>query len=323
MTNWEFPCTGPVEIDVDSWAAGSVVVACEPTSTVSVEVAGDIGRARYGAAAALERAAERLSQFADTDDLLSEVQVTFEDGHLFIRGPRGISFRRRRGLDLTIKAPVGSSCSVATASADLSCIGELSALSMRTASGDVTAELVTGDVTVHSASGDILLNRADGRVTVDTASGDLQASQLAGPTRIHTASGDIVITSCGSSVTAQTASGDVQIGAVASGHVELRSSSGDLHVGVLPGLAVYLDLASTSGSVRSDLDPADDSERESGDATVLIDCRTLSGDIRITRASGRAARQQPVSAQVARPEPPQPPAQPTVPGGQPTVSTEP
>jgi len=288
MTNWDFPCSGPVDINVDSWAAGSVVVACEPTSTVSVEVAGDIGRSRY-----------------DADDLLSEVQVTFDDGHLFIRGPRGISFRRRRGLDLTIKAPVGSSCSVATASADLSCIGELSALSMRTASGDVTAERVTGDVSVHSASGDILLNQAGGQVTVDTASGDLQASQLGGPSRIHTASGDIVITSCGSSVTAQTASGDVQLGAVASGRIELRSSSGDLHVGVLPGLAVYLDLASTSGSVRSDLDPADDGGRESGDATVEIDCRTLSGDIRITRASGQAARQ------------------PAVPGSQPTVSTEP
>lgn len=296
MTNWEFPCSDPVDITVDSWASGSVVVACEPTSTVSVEVAGDLGRGRYGAAAALERAAERLAPFADPDELLSEVQVTFEDGHLFIRGPRGISFRRRRGLDLTIKAPVGSTCSVATASADLSCIGELGALSMRTASGDVTAEHVTGDVNVHSASGDILLNRADGQVTVDTASGDIQASQLAGPTRIHTASGDIVITSCDSSLTVQTASGDVQLGAVASGHIELRSSSGDLQVGVLRGLAVYLDLASNSGSVRSDLDPADDGGRESGDPVVEINCRTLSGDIRITRASGQAARPAPAPA---------------------------
>jgi hypothetical protein len=297
MTNWNFPYSDPVDIRVDSWASGSVVVACEPTSTVSVEVAvaGDMGRNRHSA-----------------DELLAQVQVAFEDGQLHVRGPHGISFRPRRGLDLTIKAPVGSSCSVATASADLSCIGELGALSMRTASGDVTAESVTGDVTVHSASGDVLLNRADGQVTVDTASGDIQASQLTGPTRIHTASGDIVITSCGSSVIVRTASGDVQLGAVENGRVELSSSSGDLQVGVRPGLGVYLDLASNSGSVRSDLDPAEDGGQEPGGAAVEISCRTVSGDIRVTRASGLAARQQPVSAPVTRPDQAQTSALPTV-----------
>ena len=284
MSNWDFPCSDPVDISVESWVSGSVVVSGEPTSSVSVEVV----PTRHN---------------AHTDELLAEVQVSFDDGQLHIRGPRGISFRRRHGLDLTIKAPTGSSCSVATASADLSCIGQLSGLSMRTASGDVTAESVTGDVTVQSASGDILLNRAGGDVTINTASGDIQASHVAGATRLNTASGDVVITSCGSSVTAHTASGDIQLGAVANGRVELRSASGDMTVGVVPGLGVYLDLASTSGNVRSDLDPSDGGGHESGNAAVQISCRTLSGDIRIARASDEAARLQAAEAQPAETQP--------------------
>jgi Putative adhesin len=293
MSNWDFPCSDPVEISVESWVSGSVVVSGEPTSTVSVEIV----PTRYSSHA---------------DELLAEVHVSFDDGQLHIRGPHGISFRRRFGLDLTIKAPTGSSCSVQTVSADLSCIGELSALSMRTASGDVTAESVTGPVEVHSASGDILLNRADNDVTINTASGDIQASRIGGATRINTASGDVVITSCGSSVTAHTASGDIQLGAVANGRVELRSASGDMNVGVVPGLAVYLDLGSTSGDIRSDLEPGDDdSGRDSGDAALQISCRTLSGDIRITRAHGEAARLQAVS-EAGQPES----------AAEPTVSTE-
>jgi len=301
MSNWDFACSDPVDISVESWGSGSVVVSGEPTSTVSVEVV----PAHRG---------------ADSQELLSEVQVAFDEGQLYVRGPRLGSFRRRRGLDLTIKAPRGSSCSVSTASADLSCIGELSALRLRTASGDLTADSITGDVTVHSASGDVLLNKTDGDITINTASGDIQASRVAGETRVNTASGDIVITSCGSSVTAHTASGDVELGAVASGRVELRSASGDLNVGVAPGLGVYLDLASTSGNVRSELEPGDDGGPDSGDAAVQISCRTLSGDIRVSRARGEAARLQAALAtgSGAGEQPGQP-----EPGAQPTVSTEP
>jgi hypothetical protein len=85
-------------------------------------------------------------------------------------------------------------------------------------------------------------------------------------------------------VTANTASGDIQLRAVAAGRIELHSVSGDMQVAVVPGIGVYLDLASTSGRVRSDLDPSDDDPGES-DTPVEIRCRTLSGDIRIVKAT--------------------------------------
>jgi hypothetical protein len=275
MSTWDFACSDPVDISIDSWASGDIVVSGEPTGTLSVEVIPS-------------------SHGADAQELLAQVQVGFDDGQLYIRGPRAAAFRRRRGLDLTIKAPAGSSCAAKTASGDLSFVGELSALNVETASGDITAASVSGDVTVHSASGDVLLDTAGGDIEVRTASGDVRVSRVGGYAGLSTASGDVAVGYCAGSVTAQTASGDIRLGAVATGRVELRSASGDLQVAVVPGIRVYLDLASTSGSIHSDLDPSDgdDGQDESG-VPVQISCRVLSGDIRIIKATevpGRPAR---------------------------------
>jgi len=269
MSTWDFACSDPVDISIESWASGSIVVSGEPTSTVAVEVV----PSRHS---------------ADVQDLLAEVQVGFDDGQLYIRGPRPMVFRRRRGLDLTIKAPQGSSCAAKTVSADLTCVGDLSALTMHTASGDTTAASVSGDVAVQSASGDVLLDSTGGDVAISTASGDIRAARVGGHARVNTASGDVAIDYCDSSVTARTASGDIQLGAVATGRIELRSASGDMQVAVVPGIGVYLDLASTSGGIQSDLDPSDDDPGESG-APVEIRCRALSGDIRIVKAAGVAS----------------------------------
>ncbi len=263
MTNWDFPCSDPVDISIDSWASGSIVVAGEATAEVTVEVL-------------------PTRKSGDIADLITQVQVSFEDGQLYVRGPRLGSFRRNKALDLIIKAPAGSSCAAKTASADLSCVGELSALAMHTASGDVTAAWITGDVNVQTASGDVLLNKAGGNLAINTASGDIQATQIDGDARLNSASGDVAIGYCSRSIAAHTTSGDIEVGAVAGGRLELASTSGDMAVGVVPGLGVYLDLASTSGDIRSDLEPGDDESGEAA-ATVEIKCRTLSGDIRIRK----------------------------------------
>jgi len=275
MSTWDFACSDPVDISIDSWGSGSIVVSGEPTSSLAVEVVPS-------------------SRGADVQDLLAQVQVGFDDGQLYIRGPRPAAFRRRRGLDLTIKVPEGSSCAAKTVSADLACVGELSALTMHTASGDTTAAAVSGDVTVRSASGDVLLDRTGGDVAISTASGDIHASRVGGHARINTASGDVALGYCESSVSAQTASGDIHLGAVATGQIELRSASGDLQVAVVPGIGVYLDLASTSGSIHSDLDPSDsDDDPDSSSVPVQIRCRALSGDIWILRAAGAASSSAP------------------------------
>ncbi|HXZ66142.1 MAG TPA: DUF4097 family beta strand repeat-containing protein [Streptosporangiaceae bacterium] len=266
MTMWDFPCSDPIDISIDSWASGSIAVAGEPTDTVVVEVV--------------------PSHRSSGTDLLDQVEVEFDDGQLYVRGPRAMTFRRRSGLDLTIKAPAGSSCAAKTASADVSCVGTLSAAALSTASGDLSAQLVTGDVTVRSASGDVLLGQVGGDLTVHTSSGDVNTGLVEGAVRINSASGDVTIGYCAHAVRTRTASGDVQLGAVASGEVDLTSASGDVAVAVVPGIGVYLDLSSNSGSVRSELDEVDAGEGgDTAEAAVEIRVRTVSGDIRVTKSA--------------------------------------
>jgi hypothetical protein len=262
MTKWDFACSDPVDISVDNWGSGSIVVSGEPTSSIIVEVVPS-------------------SRHAD-ESLLDQVQVTFEDGQLYVYGPRVTVFRRKQGLDLVIKVPAGSTCAAKTISADLACVGEIGAVSLQAVSGDLTAASV-GDVVMRSASGDLLLNRASGTVSVHTASGDVQATRIDGEVRITTASGDVGIGYCAGPVAVHTASGDVKLMAVGAGRVQLSSASGDLAVAVRPGLGVYLDLASNSGDVRSELDASDGAGDES-EAALHLSCRTSSGDIKITKA---------------------------------------
>jgi DUF4097 and DUF4098 domain-containing protein YvlB len=266
MTKWDFACSDPVDISVDSWGSGSIVASGEPTSSIIVEV---------------------VPKHRNADEsLLDQVRVAFEDGQLYIYGPRVTTFRRKQSLDLTIKVPAGSTCAAKTVSADLSCVGDWSAISLHTASGDLTAASV-GDVAMRSASGDLLLDRASGTVSAQTASGNVRAARIDGDIRITTASGDVAVGYCSGPVAVHTASGDVNLSAVGAGRVHLASSSGDLVVAVVPGLGVYLDLASNSGDIRSELDTGDGSEpADEPTAALRISCRTNSGDIEITKARG-------------------------------------
>jgi DUF4097 and DUF4098 domain-containing protein YvlB len=263
MTTWNFPCTEPVAIGISNWASGSVAVAGEQTDTITVEVVGSDPR-------------------ANVEDLLAQVRVTFEDGTLSVRGPRleGL-WRRQKGLDLTVKAPAGSACEAHTASADVSVVGQLGALNVHTASGDIIATGECGPVTVRTASGDVFVERAGADARINTASGDVRVGRASGEVTINAVSGDLSIGTATGQIGAQTVSGDIAVRDFSGGQADLATTSGDVQVMVTPGLGVYLDLSSMSGHVRSELD-----EQPGGtaDATLEIRCRSISGDIRVSKA---------------------------------------
>lgn len=256
MTSWEFPGSDPIEIMIDI-AAGSVTVSAEPVevTTVILEASG-----------------------RDGTQLLEHVKVAFSEGRLEIIEPRN---RSQSGLEVTVTAPAGSSCAAHAASADVSCLGTLAELEVRTASGEVTAESVTGPVEVKTASGDVWLERAGATAQVNTASGDIQLREAAGDVSAHTASGDVAIGQAAASVRAETASGDVQVGRATAGEVSVKTASGDVRVGVAAGVGVYLDLSSLTGNISNQLDETGASD----DVRLQVSCRTVTGGIRITRAA--------------------------------------
>src|SRR5438552_3890273 len=117
------------------------------------------------AEAAASKAGERL---------IGGTEVSFDGGTLTVEVPHRAHVRSDAPLDLAVELPEGSSIAVSTASADVSCTGELGSLQGRTASGDVTADRV-------------------GHADLTTASGDVRLREVTGDTLLHTASGDAVI----------------------------------------------------------------------------------------------------------------------------------
>jgi hypothetical protein len=266
MASWEFPGSDPIEI-IANIDAGSVAISAEPTEVITVSLEAS-GRGR------------------NADQRVAEVQVTFDEGRLEIRQPKNSGFLRGRdGLDLTVKAPAGSRCTVRTASADIACVGDLATLTAKTASGDVTAASVSGTLMVNTASGDVWVEDAGAGVQVHTASGDIRVRRAAGDVTANTASGDVNVGTADASARVKTASGDVQIASMTAGEANVQTVSGDLMIGVAPGAGVYLDLSSITGRISSQLDETDGS----GEVNLQVICRSISGDVQIARADSAAA----------------------------------
>jgi DUF4097 and DUF4098 domain-containing protein YvlB len=261
MASWEFPGTDPIDLHVNL-PAGSIAITAEPTELSTVSLL----PCRPGRGA---------------EDLIAQVRVEYHGGRLEISGPKHSGLRRGgSGLDLTVKVPAGSRCTVRSASADVACVGEVASLDVRSASGDITAAVVAGPAHLITASGDVWLEEAAGEVTVDSASGDVRLLRAGGDIKVVTASGDVRIGNAGASASARTASGDMRIDSISHGRADLTCVSGDITIGVAPGAGVYLDVASVTGSVRSDLEHSD----QAASADLEVKCRTISGDVRITRA---------------------------------------
>jgi Putative adhesin len=202
--------------------------------------------------------------------ILAVTRVEFDDGALSIVVPDQPGLIRDGSVDAVVELPEGSSCRVNTASADIQCTGDLVALDAHTASGDVSAERVSGPARVDTASGDVSVGQA-GEANVESASGDVQIGWARGNAEVRTASGDIQIEA-------------------ASGHrTDVKSASGDISIGVAPGIGVYLDLSSLSGTVSSELEPGDETGGTGG-TEMRLSCRTISGDVRVSRAAPAAAR---------------------------------
>jgi hypothetical protein len=249
MAFWEFPTDGPIELEI-RLPAGSVTIAAEPTQIATVT------------------AAPKRPGGSRDSETVEGVRVDFEKGRLSVVVPERLRLRGGGALDLEVRVPTGSACALVTASADGRCTGELASLTSRSASGDLSVDVISGPAVVR------------------TASGDVRVRETAGLLRVHSASGDVAADRVGGDADVQTASGDVRIGAIGAGRGEITTVSGDIWVGVPAGIGVYLDLSAISGDVRSELEPSG----ADGDADLTLVCRSVTGDVLVTRAAADRAR---------------------------------
>lgn len=267
-----FEVTGPLAIDVRI-PAGSVEV--DPTLDGTAEVV----------LRALDEESQRL-----VDEARVELRETAGGRQLLVEVPGRtgalaslVAVFGRGGVDCRIRCPRRPALSARTKSADVAAAGTLESADIATASGDVQLRDVDGEVNVKTASGDVIVGDVGGRGSFATASGDVTVGRLSGAGSAATASGDVRIAAVAGDVKASTASGDVELGSVADGRIAVNSASGDVEVAVKRGTRALLDCTTVSGDARSELD-GDYSAAEGEGPLVEIRARTVSGDIRITRA---------------------------------------
>ena len=267
MPSFETP--GPVTLRVSA-PAGSVTVETWTERSVEVDVTPQ--RADEGSRQAAAETRVEASDRGGRHEIV--VQVPKREGRLSFLG-------RSPELRIAIRCPEDADLELTTHSSDVRAIGPLGEVAVKSASGDVELD-DTRALAVTTASGDISAGAVAGELTAKTASGDLELRSVGGPGTVSTVSGDVRVGANNDSIAVNTVSGDVELEATGAA-VRVSAVSGDVSVAARPGLALWIDAQSVSGSMRSDLDVGDLPPTEPGEQ-VELRIRTVSGDVRIARS---------------------------------------
>ena len=221
---------------------------------------------------------------------------------------RTIYPRNRRNysgsVDYTIAMPSGASATLRTVSGDVRVTNVKGELRAESVSGDMTTAGATQLSLVKTVSGDIQVTDAatEGEVTVSTVSGTLTARGLkARSVDLNSVSGDVLLTNVTSErATVNSVSGNIEYnGALArNGRYEMTAHSGDVRLAITGTTGFELEATTFSGDVRSDFPltlrygseergrrgRSSRSIRGSyGDASALVNLKSFSGDIVVTK----------------------------------------
>jgi DUF4097 and DUF4098 domain-containing protein YvlB len=118
---------------------------------------------------------------------------------------------------------------------------------------------------------------------IKNSNGDSWVGGIAGDLRVNSANGNISVDHAKAGVTARTANGDIRIGEVGHGSASLKTSLGEIEVGVQAGAAARLDVSTQFGRVHNSMDAAEGPGP--ADETVEVHARTSYGDIVIRRSA--------------------------------------
>jgi hypothetical protein len=267
-----FDTPGSVSLQV-KLPSGRVVVttADEPKTTVEVV---PVGRRGHDAIEDIE---------ITMDEHAGRHVVRIEQKDRFRWGPIQISWGG--DFECRVTCPPGTDLDLSGASTDVRVDGELGEVSARTASGDLRLQAVGGSLRVKTASGDVFVGAIAGDASVVTVSGDVSVERVDAALNARAVSGDVTIGTVVGECGVSTTSGDVELKAVISGDVRVQTVSGDVRVGIARGTRVWIDAASVSGDLESELGLEDGAGAESEGSVVPLRVKTVSGDVAVVRAA--------------------------------------
>jgi DUF4097 and DUF4098 domain-containing protein YvlB len=281
-----FPTTGPIQANL-AIHAGDVTVTASRRDDVTVEIA--------------------PRDPANSNDIKAadSARVEFADGKLLVKTARqGLGWSRLGAVRAAIALPEGSRLTGHTEAGDLrtegvlgDCdlksgagtidLGTTGTLKVVSGAGDISVDAATGSVVAVTGSGALRIGRGAGDIIIKNGNGTTTIGSVAGSVRIAAANGDVTIDRAEKSVVAKTANGSIRLGSVASGDVDLKTAFGTVEVGIAPGTAARLDVKTTFGLLRQELEPT--GTPPSAQRTASVKARTSHGDITIRRAADEDA----------------------------------
>ncbi len=268
----------------------------ETPGSVSLQIKLPSGRVLVATADEPRTSVEIVAVGRRGQDAIDEIEVTMEErlGRSVIKveqkdrfrwGPIQITWGG--DFECRVTCPPGTDLDLSGGSTDVRADGELGEVSVRTASGDIRLESARGDLQVKTASGDIAVGSISSPATLVTVSGDLGVDRTDASLTARSVSGDVTIGSASAALGVSTTSGDVDIKSVSGGDARVQTVSGDVRVGIARGTRTWIDAASVSGRLESELGLEDQEpvvEGESG-TVVPLHVKTVSGDVSIVRAA--------------------------------------
>ena len=231
-----------------------------------------------------------------------QTRVEYAAGRLLVRAPRQRSlsiFGKPGSIDVTIDLPAGShvhgdasvaavhgagrlgECRVKTAVGDIQ-LEDTGPLDLNTGAGAISVDRVAGPAEVSTGSGRVRLREIDGTAVIKNSNGDSWVGEVAGDLRVNAANGNISVDHANADVNASTANGDVRVGGVRRGSASLKTSFGEIEVGIQAGTAARLDVHTEFGHIRNQMDASEGPGPS--DQTVEVRARTSYGDIVIHRS---------------------------------------
>lgn len=276
MSKFETP--GPITAHIEPGIGYVTVIAGDRTDT-TVEI--------------------RPSNPADESDIdaAERTTVDFSANTLTIRGPKLKPFgwaNKTRSIHVVVELPTGSHVHGKSGMGDLTATGRLGELRYKTALGHVHFEDVAA-LSVTSATGNVSGGRVAGPATVTTASGRLSVGELVeggvlknsngatvvgvagGPVKIRSANGDVIVEEAAGDIEAKTANGAVRVLDAVRGSLTLETAMGEIEVGIRSGSAAWLDVSTKFGVVRNEM--ADAEGPGEHDDKIEVHASTAFGDV--------------------------------------------
>ncbi|GAB3477436.1 DUF4097 family beta strand repeat-containing protein [Amycolatopsis cihanbeyliensis] len=300
VRNHTFDAEGPLELDV-SLTVGRVDIRLGeqdertgPTESrpALVEVRHDPGAQApwlSGVSSLLAWVGEQFGQQLGTDlggspaDAVQQTRVEKVGNRLVVRGPKPLPLRNIP-LAVTVHAPAGSALQVRSGAAAVDVTGAAGRVDVSSGSGEVSVERSDGAAIVRSGTGAIRLGPIPSGLHLRTGSGDVEVASLGGTATLATGTGTVWVGTSAGEVQVRSGGGGLSVADASSGSLELVTGSGDIRIGIRPGVLAEVKLSSGSGTVSSELDvteqPTDRLE------TLNVRARTGSGNAVLTRATG-------------------------------------